>query len=98
MAQGLQDEYGERGFQIINPLLQAWSSPPTPEEQDEWVEQFDLQTIPVLCVPDEDQVYPDAESWRYDRNMGPGTITWLGPDMRVLSADEHQTDPAVFLD
>lgn len=52
----------------------------------------------MLSVPEDDQVYPDAESWRYDRDMGVGTVTWLGPDMRVLSADEHQIDPAVFLD
>jgi hypothetical protein len=54
--------------------------------------------IPVLSVPEEDQVYPDAESWRYDRDMGPGTITHLGPDLRVLSADDYQMDPGVFLE
>jgi hypothetical protein len=56
-----------------------------------------LQDIPVLSVPAEDQVYPSGETWRYDHNMGIGTVTWLGPDMRILSADEHITDPAVFL-
>ena len=93
----MQDEYGDRGFQIVNPLLQAWSSPPTLEEQNEWVDEFGLTSIPVLSVPDEDQVYPGGESWRYDWNMGPGTITWLAPDMSVLSADEHRTDPGEFL-
>jgi hypothetical protein len=57
-----------------------------------------LQDIPVLSVPAEDQVYPSGETWRYDHNMGIGTVSWLGPDMRVLSADEHITDPSVFLD
>jgi hypothetical protein len=52
----------------------------------------------VLSVPEGDQVYPDAESWRYDRDMGPGTITHLGPDLRVLSADDYQMDPGVFLE
>jgi hypothetical protein len=97
-AQALQDEYGDQGFQIINPLLFAWSSPPTPEEQLEWADRFGLEDIPVLSVPEADQVYPDAESWRYDRNMGVGTISWLGPDMAVISADEHLTDPSLFLD
>jgi len=97
-AQALQDEYRDRGFQHINPLLLAWSSPPTPEEQTEWVDQFGLEDIPVLSVAEEDYVYPESEAWRYDRNMGVGTISWLGPDMRVLSADEHLTDPELFLD
>jgi hypothetical protein len=57
-----------------------------------------LLDIPVLSVDEADLEYPGGESWRYDWNMGPGTITWLAPDMSVLSADEHQTDPGVFLD
>ncbi len=52
----------------------------------------------MLSVDEADLEYPGGESWRYDWNMGPGTITWLAPDMSVLSADEHQTDPGVFLD
>lgn len=64
----------------------------------EWAERFGLLDIPVLSVPEEDQVYPESESWRYDRNMGPGTVTHLGPDMRVLSADEDRMDPSGFLD
>ncbi len=51
----------------------------------------------MLSVPEEDQVYPDGESWRYDWDMGPGTITHLAPDMSVLSADDYQSDPGVFL-
>ena len=51
----------------------------------------------MLSVDEADLVYPDGEVWRYDRNMGVGTITHLAPDMSVLSADEHVTDPGVFL-
>jgi hypothetical protein len=57
-----------------------------------------LLDIPVLSVDEADNVYPEGETWRYDWNMGPGTITHLAPDMSVLSADEHQTDPSVYLD
>ncbi len=81
----------------MNPLPYAWSSPPTLEEQNEWVDQFGLETIPVLSVDEADLVYPDGEVWRYDRNMGVGTISWLAPDMSLISADEHLTDPELFL-
>ncbi len=64
----------------------------------EWAERFGLQDVPVLSVDEEDLLYPDGEGWTYDHNMGVGTITHLGPDMRVLSADKHELDPGVWLD
>ncbi len=97
-AQAIQDKYGARGFQLINPLTAAWSSPPTLKEQNEWADEFGLVTVPVLSVPEEDQAYPESLYLRFELDMGPGTVVHLGPDMSLLSIDDYEMDPGVFMD
>lgn len=98
LAQQIQDEYREQGFQYISALTAAWSSPPTLEELQSFAEEFGLDDVPALTVPPEDQEFPDSEYYLYDRDMGVQTIVHLAPDMSVLSSDEYIYDPAQFLD
>ena len=92
-VQDLQDEYGPNGFQAIEILIENQSSQP-PDQDDllDWEADGNMTTIPVLA----DGAY---EVWPYyELDWGIPSVVHIGPDMTVLSVDEYEYDPGVFME
>ena len=87
------NQYGDRGFQAIDVLIEN-SSGNTPSQEDlaRWAQAAGMQTVPVLA----DSSYA---TWaQYEVDFYIPTIIHLGPDMTVLSVDQAISDPGQFID
>ena len=70
---------------------QGVETPSGLEVLNDWANEFEMQTIPVL------DAY-DFWTWLpYEHDFSTPTIAHIGPDMRILSVDEGIDDPSAFL-
>jgi hypothetical protein len=93
-AQDIQDTYGSQGFQAIEAVLEDnGGSIPDISDLQTWESMGNMETIPVLQVPESDQTYVDDLYYTYETDLGIPTTVHLGPDMSVLNIDEYVTDP-----
>ena len=91
-AQGLQNNFGAQGFQIIEILTEnSQGSAPRKRDLTAWAEMGDMVNVPVLADPD------STATWDYERDLYIPTFVQIGPDMRVLSVDQNRSNPAPFL-
>lgn len=91
-AQALQDEYADRGFQLIEVLIEN-SSGDAPSQSDlqSWQSNYGMTSIPVL----DDSAY---QLWPYmEADWGIPTIVHIGPGMEVLSVDQGIASPGQWL-
>ena len=91
--QGEQDEFGPEGFQAIEILIEdTRQNQPDVDDVARWAEDHGLVTVPALA--DEDYA-----TWQpFELDWGIPSISYIGPDMRVLDVDGNQTNPGRFID
>jgi thiol-disulfide isomerase/thioredoxin len=96
--QGIQDTYGEMGFQAIEILYQDKRyNEPDDEDLLDWEELGSMVNIPVLALPEGEWGF-DGLLQQYDADLGIPSIVHLGPDMEVLSMDRYETDPGKYVE
>lgn len=94
--QGLQDRYGDQGFQAIEVLFPSgrdYNEPVTPTDTlVMWADEHGLENIPVLG----DTARRDF-SLLFEKTSSFPTTVILGPDMTVLSVDQGVRSPEGYL-
>jgi len=92
-VQGEQDEYGPAGFQAIEILIEdSRQNQPDVDDVARWAEDHGLLTVPALA----DEEYANWQPFELD--WGIPSISYIGPDMTVLSTDGNITNPGRFVD
>ena len=66
-------------------------SPASLEDLQDWANEAEMQSIPVLDAYDFNMWSP------FEYDFSTPSIVHIGPDMRVISFDQGIEDPSVFL-
>jgi len=98
-AQEIQDTYRDDNLQMLTLITNSNTQGAAPDQAfvQSWADQYNLEDIPVLAVPEWDRTDYDHPSFWYDKDAGIPSIYHLNDKMEVVSDDNGIYDPSSWL-